>query len=191
MTEAKTRRLTASQTIGPFFAYALTPAAYGLPELATGTMAGEGAQGERITVTGRVFDGAGALVTDAMLEIWQADSSGAYLRPGANETFNGFGRPETNTEGRVTFTTVKPGAVSDGEGRPQAPHLSLSLFARGLMIRLATRIYFDDEPANATDAVLELVPTERRSTLIAMREGASYVLDIHLQGARETVFFDV
>ena len=191
MTESGTRKLTPSQTIGPFFAYALTPKAYGLPELVTGAMVGEGATGERITVTGRIFDGAGAPVTDAMLEIWQADSSGAYARPGVNSAFNGFGRTESDAEGRFTFTTLKPGPVNDGKGSLQAPHLSLSLFARGLMIRLATRIYFADEPANANDQVLALVPEARRATLIAARRGVTYTFDIHLQGENETVFFDV
>ncbi len=191
MTEANPRKLTPSQTIGPFFAYALTPKAYDLPELVTGAMAGDGATGERITVTGRVFDGVGSPVTDAMVEIWQADSTGTYVRPGANAAFNGFGRTESDAEGRFTFTTLKPGAVSDGKGGLQAPHLSLSLFARGLMIRLATRIYFADEPANATDPVLALVPASRRNTLIASCVGATYALDIHLQGENETVFFDV
>jgi protocatechuate 3,4-dioxygenase, alpha subunit len=191
MTERKVAGLTPSQTVGPFFAYALTPAAYGLPELATGMMAGEDGPGQRITVTGRVFDGAGAPVTDAMLEIWQADSTGTYARPGANAAFNGFGRTETDAEGRFTFTTLKPGRVTDSQAGQQAPHLSVSLFARGLMIRLATRIYFGDEPANATDPVLALVPAARRQTLLAAPNGATYTLDIHLQGENETVFFDV
>lgn len=191
MTEPKTCRLTPSQTIGPFFAYALTPAAYGLPELVTGAIVGEGAEGARITVTGRVFDGSDAPVSDAMIELWQADSSGAYVRPSTNAAFNGFGRAETDMEGRFTFNTLKPGAVSDGKGGRQAPHLSLSLFARGLMIRLATRIYFADETANASDPVLVLVPEPRRRTLIATRAGSTYTLDIHLQGENETVFFDV
>ncbi|SFJ20487.1 protocatechuate 3,4-dioxygenase alpha subunit [Bosea sp. OK403] len=182
--------LTPSQTIGPFFAYALTPRAYGGPELATEQVAAEGVAGERIRIEGTVFDGDGVPVSDAMIETWQADPQGRFHAAG-NVGFTGFGRAETNAEGGFFFETVKPGALQGADGTQQAPHLSISVFARGVLVRLATRIYFSDEPGNASDPVLALVPAGRRDTLIAQR-GADGVFrfDIRLQGEGETVFFE-
>lgn len=191
MSADKPAELTPSQTIGPFFAYALTPRAYGGPELASEIVAGEGVAGERIRIEGRVFDGDGAPVGDAMLESWQADAEGRF-NAACNAGFTGFGRIETGADGGFFIETIRPGALPGPNGALQAPHIALSIFARGLLIRLATRIYFDDEPANAADPVLALVPAERRGTLIA-RRGADGVfrLDILLQGESETVFFDI
>jgi protocatechuate 3,4-dioxygenase alpha subunit len=131
------------------------------------------------------------------VEIWQADASGRYRHPddprgGAREPrFDGFGRVHTDAAGRFAFETVKPGPVP-GSGRPQAPHLVVGLFARGLLARLVTRIYFDDEASNAGDPVLACVPPDRRPTLIAASRGdGAYRFDIALQGPNETVFFDV
>lgn len=191
-TERKARLgLTPSQTIGPFFAYALTPRAYGGTELATEQVAGEGVAGARIRIEGVVYDGDGVPVGDAMLETWQADAEGRFDTAG-NAGFTGFGRAETSAEGAYFIETVRPGALPCLNGAMQAPHLTVSVFARGLLIRLATRIYFDDEPGNAGDPVLALVPAERRATLIAKRgaDGA-FRFDIRLQGESETVFFDV
>jgi protocatechuate 3,4-dioxygenase alpha subunit len=187
----KPAELTPSQTIGPFFAYALTPRAYGRPELASEIVAGDGVAGERIRIEGAVYDGDGVPVGDAMLETWQADVEGRFQAAG-NAGFTGFGRAETTAEGAFFIETIRPGAVPGPDGAPQAPHIDVSVFARGLLIRLATRIYFDDEPGNAADPVLALVPAERRGTLIAKR-GADGVfrLDIRLQGEGETVFFDI
>lgn len=182
--------ITPSQTVGPFFAYALTPRAYGGRELATELLAPEGVPGERIRIEGRVLDGDGAPVGDAMLELWQADAQGRY-QPQGNAGFTGFGRAETTEEGRFRFETVRPGPVPGPGGTLQAPHLSLSIFARGVLLRLMTRIYFADDPANAADPVLALVPQARRETLIARREpGGGYRFDIRLQGEGETVFFE-
>ena len=181
--------ITPSQTIGPFFAYALTPRAYGGSELATETVAAEGVAGERIRIGGTVYDGDGAPVGDAMIETWQADAQGRYTAAG-NAGFTGFGRAEATAEGTFQIETIRPGAVSAPDGTMQAPHLSLSVFARGILTRLATRIYFEGEPANAADPVLALVPAERRHTLIATRQSdGSFRFDIHLQGGNETVFF--
>jgi protocatechuate 3,4-dioxygenase alpha subunit len=183
--------ITPSQTIGPFFAYALTPRAYGGPEIATETVAGEGVAGERIRIEGVVYDGDGLPVGDAMIETWQADAQGCF-HPAGNAGFTGFGRMETTAAGGFFIETIRPGPVPGADGAPQAPHLSVSVFARGLLVRLATRIYFEDEPANAQDPVLALVPAARRGTLIAKR-GADGVFrfDIRLQGEDETVFFAV
>ncbi|MDU0342024.1 protocatechuate 3,4-dioxygenase subunit alpha [Bosea rubneri] len=183
--------LTPSQTIGPFFAYALTPRAYGGKELATEQVATEGVAGERIRIEGTVYDGDGVPVGDAMLETWQADAEGRFNAAG-NAGFTGFGRAETSAEGAYFIETVRPGALPGPNGAMQAPHLTVSVFARGLLIRLATRVYFDGEPGNVGDPVLALVPKERRATLIAKR-GADgvYRFDVRLQGEGETVFFDV
>jgi protocatechuate 3,4-dioxygenase alpha subunit len=192
MTERKAPLgLTPSQTIGPFFAYALTPRAYGGPELANEQVATDGVSGERISIRGHVLDGDGEPVSDAMIEIWQADSDGRFNAAG-NAGFTGFGRAETTPEGFFHFATIRPGALPGPDGSSQAPHLTVSVFARGLLVRLATRIYFSDEPANDADPVLALVPAGRRETLIAQRgQDGAFSFDIRLQGEGETVFFDI
>ena len=191
---------TPSQTVGPFFAYGLTPEQYGYPltSIAGGDLATGETDGERIRIEGRVLDGTGEPIPDAMVEIWQADGQGRYAHPldprGSNTGFKGFGRVGTGTdpECRFIFHTVKPGSV-DGH---QAPHINVIVFARGLLLHAYTRIYFSDETeANARDPVLALVPPERRATLIAERQdtpgGVVYRFDIRMQGDAETVFFDV
>ncbi len=194
------KRQTPSQTVGPYFAYGLTPEQYGydFSSIADGDLTTEDTQGERIRIEGRVFDGAGEPISDAMIEIWQADAIGRYAHPAddrpSNETFTGFGRTGTGTdpENRFVFNTIKPGAPADGE----APHINVIVFMRGLLNHAFTRIYFADEAeANAGDSVLNAVPAERRETLVARREDHAgeqvYRFDIHMQGERETVFFDV
>jgi protocatechuate 3,4-dioxygenase alpha subunit len=193
--------ITPSQTVGPFFKYGLTPnGQYKWNDAFTGNLVTPDASGERIRVEGRVFDGGGAPVPDAMLEVWQADSQGRFADPQdkralPNAKFRGFGRSGTDANGTYVFDTIKPGSVPDPDGKPQAPHILLAVFARGMLRHLYTRIYFADEAANATDPVLTLVPPDRRATLIATREGgngnAVYRLDLYLQGDNETVFFDV
>ena len=180
-----------AQTIGPFYHFALTK------DAALGRMAGDGARGQRIRVRMRVLDGDGAPVTDGMIEVWQADAAGKYEHPddpqetSADPAFCGFGRLATDLDGACVFETVYPGRTPDGSGGCQAPHLNVSIFARGLMARLCTRMYFADDPALAEDPVLALVPEERRATLLARREGGQWRFDIRLQGEDETVFFDV
>ena len=189
--------ITPSQTVGPFFKYGLTPGGqYEWNDAFTGNLVTPDASGERIRVEGRVFDGDGQPVPDAMLEIWQADSQGRFADPQdkralPNTKFRGFGRVGTDANGAYAFDTVKPGAVPDPDGKPQAPHLLLAVFARGMLRHLYTRIYFGDEKGNASDPVLALVPSDRRATIVAMREGGVYKLDLRLQGDGETVFFDV
>ena len=188
---------TPSQTVGPFFAYGLTPEQYGYPfaSIADGRMADESVSGERIRVVGQVLDGEGAVISDALVEFWQADAQGRYAtarEPGSNRMFSGFGRQGTGTdpESRFIFDTIKPGPVD----ADQAPHISVIVFMRGLLTHAYTRMYFSDEPqANDCDPVLNSVPEERRPTLIARREdgGATYRFDIRMQGEGETVFFDV
>lgn len=187
---------TPSQTVGPYFAYSLSPEQYGydLTSIAGGEMAPPDIEGQRIRIEGRVFDGAGAIVPDALIEVWQADSLGRYAHPadprGSNVTFKGFGRFGTGTDkqSRFIFDTIKPGAVDAA----QAPHLNVIVTMRGMLLHAFTRIYFADEAANATDPVLALVPADRRHTLIARPAGGIvYRFDIHMQGADETVFFDV
>lgn len=189
---------TPSQTLGPYFAYALTPEPYGYPGIAGNRLVGLDTPGERITIRGRVFDGNGDPVEDALIEIWQADASGRYADApgGGSADFVGFGRCGTDAEGAFGFETVKPGRVPGAEGGLQAPHIAVIVTARGLLNHLFTRIYFaDEQEANVEDPVLALVPAERRGTLVASREehaaGPVYRFDIHLQGERETVFFDV
>jgi len=189
--------ITPSQTIGPFFHFGLTPAAHDFRGIVGDNLLTPDALGEPIRIGGRLIDGAGEPVPDAMIEIWQADGAGRYsgTEPGANTSFKGFGRAATSKEGAFGFTTVKPGAVRGPDGKAQAPHINLGIFARGMLKRLFTRIYLDGEPANETDAVLALVPVDRRATLIARRQGVSdglplFVLEIRLQGDGETVFFE-
>src|SRR5579863_9138961 len=188
---------TPSQTVGPFFAYGLTAKQYGYPDnqIAGRVLAGEETPGERIRITGHVFDGGGAPIPDALVEIWQADAVGRY--PGAggsNAEFTGFGRQGTGADPacRFTFLTIKPGKVDDR----QAPHVTVIVFMRGLLTHVHTRLYFSDEgAANAVDPVLAAVPASRRHTLIAIRDPlaaeALYRFDIRMQGKDETVFFDI
>jgi protocatechuate 3,4-dioxygenase, alpha subunit len=183
--------LTPFQTIGPFFHHALV---FKGGEL----LAAEGTSGQQIVIEGIVRDGAGAPVSEALIEIWQANAAGRYNHPAdvgdrpLDPAFDGFGRTPTDESGRFSFVTIKPGSVPDLTGQPQAPHVLLSIVARGILTRLITRIYFDDEPANDTDPVLGLVPVERRPTLVARRDAdGRYRFDVRLQGDNETVFFDV
>jgi len=148
----------------------------------------------------RVFDGDGAPVTDAMLELWQANATGKYTHPddpqakAVDPHCRGFGRLGTDRDGICVFETVKPGRVPGNDGTLQAPHLSVSVFARGVLQRLATRIYFGGDPANEEDPILALVPAGRRATLMAVADSShptDWRFDIWLCGERETVFFDV
>ena len=190
--------LTPSQTVGPFFAYGLVSnGTYAWPDAFSHDLVTPDASGERIRIVGNVTDGDGAAVPDAMLEIWQADAQGRFSDPqdaraAANTSFKGFGRCGTTPEGGYAFDTIRPGAVPGPDGAPQAPHILMAVFARGMLLHVYTRIYFESEAANATDAVLAQVPAERRATLIAPREAdGAYRFDIRLQGDKETVFFEV
>ncbi len=201
MRETKTQGITPSQTVGPFFKYGLTPGGkYDWNDAFGSNLVTADASGERIRVQGRVFDGDGRPVPDAMLEIWQADAQGRFADPKdqralPNAKFRGFGRCGTDANGDYAFDTIKPGPVPDPDGKPQAPHILLVVFARGMLLHLYSRIYFDGEAANAADPVLALVPPDRRATLIAKRQPGNgnpvYRFDIRLQGEDETVFFDI
>ena len=174
---------TPSQTVGPFFHDAL------LAENQTHLVSPD--HPSAIRISGTIYDGAGDPVPDALLEIWQADTDGQHSRPG--DEFSGFGRCGTDADGRFGFVTVKPGPVVGPDGGFQAPHIAVSVFARGLLKHLVTRIYFPEEPeANASDTVLESVEDpEFRDTLVARAENGGYVFDVHLQGEQQTVFFDI
>ena len=195
---------TGSQTIGPFFH--VGPGA----THRFGHMADAGTRGEHIELRIRVLDGDGAPVPDAMIELWQADANGAYSLPssGAGASpppFAGFGRLPADSDGWCTFETIRPGAVGDGAGRRQAPHVNVCLFARGLLRHVYTRIYFEDDPGLSSDPLLSLVPPDRVTTLVARRPRAdastpsssggtaiaTWEFVIRLQGENETVFFDV
>ncbi len=185
---------TPSQTVGPFFHLGCTGSA------SLGCLVTAATQGQRIRLTCRVFDGEGAAVPDAMLEIWQANAAGRYDHPEdtralpLDPSFHGFGRLATDSSGTCEFETIHPGRVPANDGTLQAPHINVSVFARGLLKALATRIYFAGDPANAADPVLQLVPEERRNTLLAQADSAqagNWRFDIHLCGGNETVFFDV
>jgi protocatechuate 3,4-dioxygenase, alpha subunit len=198
--DSAAKGITPSQTVGPYFAYGLTPnGKYEWNDAFNNNLVTPDTSGERVRVEGKVFDGDGKIVPDCMLEIWQADAQGRFSDPQdkrapPNSSFKGFGRCGTDANGGYSFDTIKPGTVADPDGKLQAPHLGLAVFARGMLLHLYTRIYFDGEAANAADPVLALVPADRRATLIATRKtgaGAVYVLDIHLQGDKETVFFEV
>ncbi|MGI9463183.1 MAG: protocatechuate 3,4-dioxygenase subunit alpha, partial [Aestuariivirgaceae bacterium] len=184
---------TPSQTVGPFFALGLTAGQYDYPHtsIAGPNLTTTDTEGTRITVTGQVFDGDGEPVTDAMIELWQADASGRYPDEGSNTGFKGFGRAGTGASdtARFTFQTVKPGSI----GQTHAPHINVTVFMRGALNHLFTRIYFPEDGADhANDSVLSTVPPDRRATLIAKPDGTNtYRFDIHMQGAQETVFFDV
>ncbi|MBR0644733.1 protocatechuate 3,4-dioxygenase subunit alpha [Plastoroseomonas hellenica] len=196
-------RETPSQTAGPYVHIGLIPrqAGFDIFENNLGEAAFDPtAEGERIRIEGRILDGAGALVRDALVEIWQADASGRYPAQGMNDpSGRGWARTGTDFEtGLWSFETIKPGRVPGrrGHGR-MAPHINLWIVARGINTGLSTRLYFaDEEAANAEDPVLGIVEQpERRRTLVARREVRDdrpcYVLDIRLQGEGETVFFDI
>lgn len=199
--EQKKLEQTPSQTVGPFFSYGLAPNQYNFTQMASiagGDIADEDEPGEHIKLIGTIYDGKGVPVSDAMVEAWQADAQGRFAHPTdgrqKNTPFKGFGRFGTRTDpkNRFIFATVKPGAASGDE----APHINLVIFMRGLLSHAYTRVYFSDETAvNGADPVLQSVPEDRRDTLIATREetssGIVYRFDIHMQGDRETVFFDV
>jgi protocatechuate 3,4-dioxygenase alpha subunit len=179
---------TPSQTIGPFFSHALP-----WPDGPTVVPAGSAGA---VRISGQVYDGAGEPVTDGLVETWQADADGRFPHPddprGAVEGFRGFGRCATDAHGCFEVWTVKPGRVPGPGGTEQAPHIDVSLFARGLLQRLVTRIYFADEAAaNDADPVLRSVDASRRPTLLAQPTEGGYRFDIHLQGPDETVFFAV
>ncbi len=191
---------TPSQTLGPYFAYGLTPEQYSygfLTSIAGAAVAATDTTGTRIRIEGRVLDGAGVPINDAMIEIWQADDQGRYAHPAdprpLNAGFRGFGRCGTGTDAqcRFYFDSIKPASV-DGV---QAPHINVVVMMRGMLLHAFTRIYFSDEAAaNAHDPVLATMPEVRRGTLIGQldesRPGKVYRFDIHMQGADETVFFD-
>ena len=176
---------TASQTAGPYWHMIDFPEWADLIRPGSGN---EAVQGERIVLTGRITDGDGALVVDALVEIWQAGPDGRY-----EDGFHGFGRCATDDKGEFRFTTLKPGPVPGRGNTMQAPHIQIAIFARGLMQHVVTRAYFAGEALNATDPVLTLVEDPaRRATLIARPDGdGAWRLDIRLQGQGETVFLDV
>ena len=186
-------QMSSSQTIGPYLHI-------GTDWLNTSDMAGAGTHGERISIEGRVYDGNGAPVTDALVELWQADADGNYPTPDQPQAvtgFRGFGRVPTDSTGHFRFTTIKPGRVPGPGETMQAPHFAVTIFARGLLKHLVTRIYFPDGAGNEDDAVLKAVPAERRATLMAqpLAQAGAYQFDIVFQGSAgsrpETVFFDV
>jgi protocatechuate 3,4-dioxygenase, alpha subunit len=206
-TESATPGIAPSQTVGPFFLNCLLR-----EDARRNTLVQPETAGERIRIEGRVLDGDGEPVPDALVEIWQADAAGRYHHRADNRAdshpadpaFIGFGRAGMDDNGAYwfeTFETIRPGAVpfaadpADQSSRMQAPHISVMVFARGLLNSLATRLYFADDPANDADPLLALVPAARRETLLARRvssdgRGAVYRFDIILQGAGETVFFN-
>jgi protocatechuate 3,4-dioxygenase alpha subunit len=192
-----------SQTAGPYVHIGCTPNFSGIhgifPEDLGASMVNDKTQGERITITGRIFDGLDAPLRDALVEIWQADSDGLYNSPSetrgsADPNFTGWGRCPTDMDtGVFTFETIKPGRVPYYDGRLQAPHVTFWIVARGINIGLHTRMYFsDEESANAEDPLLARVEHRIRvPTLIGARDGDTYTFDIRLQGENETIFLDI
>jgi protocatechuate 3,4-dioxygenase alpha subunit len=202
---------TPPQTVGPFFHL-------GLVRDGMNVMVSDHTVGERIRIEGRVLDGDAKPVTDAIVELWQADAKGRYRHPAHAEgsvregtpgvrpapvaddasspgdaAFTGFGRCGTDDDGRYWFETIRPGAVPGTQGN-QAQHINVAVFARGLLHHLSTRLYFEGDPAHAGDPILQRIPEERRETMIARRTGGgrpTYRFDIILQGPNETVFFDL
>lgn len=184
------RALTPSQTIGPFYFGTLV---HGYRQ----DLAPRGVAGERLEIELSLRDADGAIVPDGLFEIWQANSHGRYDHPEDRRNlpldpgFDGFGRASTDASGRAIFSTIKPGRVPWPAGGLQASHINVSVFARGVLNRLATRLYFEGDPALAEDPVLKLIEPGRRATLIARRDASGvWRLPIHLGGAHETVFFD-
>ncbi len=192
-----------SQTAGPYVHIGLTPnfAEIGgvYPDDLGTAMVNDKTKGARITVTGRVLDGTGTPLRDALVEIWQADADGLYnspseVRGSADPNFTGWGRcPSDMDTGVFRFETIKPGRVPFNDGRMQAPHITWWIVARGINLGLQTRMYFpDEEKANAEDPILGRIEHRVRvPTLIAEKVDGGYSFDIHLQGEKETVFFDI
>jgi protocatechuate 3,4-dioxygenase alpha subunit len=186
------KHATTSQTVGPFYTI-------GLQWLCSEELASAEFPGERVVITGKVLDGEGRPVPDALLEIWQADAGGKYVHPEDAQNkplqtgFSGFGRIATDDTGAFRFATIKPGRVLGPDGNLQAPHLAVSVFCRGLLRRLVTRIYFPEEASNAKDFALGLVEESRRGSLVAKQAAQAGLLEwnVILQGAGETVFFDI
>ncbi len=187
---------TPSQTVGPYLHM-------GLVREVQNIVAGEDTEGERVRVEGRVLDGEGQPISDALIEIWQANAHGRYNHPEDTQdkpldpNFKGFGRAPTDKDGAYWFETVKPGPVPGPGNALQAPHLNVTVFARGMLLHAITRIYFSDEAANEVDPVLGSIDDEARMrTLIARKQDADggeravYRFDIVVQGADETVFFE-
>lgn len=194
---------TPSQTAGPYVHIGLT-ANYAeingvYPEDIGAAMLTDKTRGERIKISGRVIDGAGTPLRDAVIEIWQANADGLYNSPeekrgNADENFLGFGRCACDLEtGVYNFETIKPGPVPFIDGRLMAPHITFWVVARGINLGLHTRMYFGDEQeANTSDPMLSRIEQQVRvPTLIAERKGDTYHFDIHLQGDKETIFFDI
>jgi protocatechuate 3,4-dioxygenase alpha subunit len=187
---------TPSQTVGPFFHLGMARAEWS-------DLSADNPGGEPIAIEGRVIDGDGAPVPDAVIELWQANAAGRYNHPDDRQDdkpidphFRGFGRVATDAEGRFRVVTIKPGPVPGSGNALQAPHINIALFARGLLKHLYTRIYFADEAANAGDPLLSSIEDEAaRRTLVARREGgagpALYRFDFVLQGNNETAFLDI
>jgi protocatechuate 3,4-dioxygenase alpha subunit len=185
--------LTPSQTAGPYFTMRLPwpEGPFVVPADTPGA----------VTIIGRLFDGAGDVIPDGLIETWQADPDGRFAHPddprgpvpAGYGAFRGFGRCQTARDGSFKLVTLKPGALPFGDGRVEAPHIDVSVFARGMLDRCVTRVYFPDEAAlNGADPVLATVPAERRSTLIAVPLADGLLeFDIRVQGDRETVFFDL
>lgn len=194
---------SASQTAGPYVHIGLTPNFSGITGVYESdlgaTMVNAKTLGRRVTLTGRVLDGTGTPLRDALIEIWQADAKGLYnspseLRGSADPNFAGWGRCATDGEtGEYRFETIKPGRVPFKDGRLMAPHISFWIVARGINLGLNTRLYFgDEEAANAEDPVLARIEHRVRvPTLVAVADGDAYRFDIHLQGENETIFFDI
>ena len=183
-------RASTSQTIGPYLRI-------GLEWMVIEDLAPQGVAGERVSVQGRLLDGDGKPVSDGLIEVWQANSHGRYAHPDDTQKkplekgFRGFGRIPTDSKGGFRFTTIKPGRVPGPHGKLQAPHLVITVFMRGLLKHLATRMYFPDETSNRDDPVLKLVPAERRATLVGRRKARGALeWNIVLQGKGETVFLD-
>ncbi len=187
-----TLRATSSQTVGPFFSIGLT-------KLIVANLAGPEVEGERITIRGRILDGDGQPIPDAIIETWQANAHGKYDHPGDTQDkplqpgFSGFGRISTDDQGAFCLTTIKPGSVPGPNGTRQAPHIVVAIFMRGLLKHLLTRIYFQDELSNVQDHIFRLVHPQRRSTLIARKVSGSegvFEWNVICAGEDETVFFD-
>lgn len=180
-----------SQTVGPYLHIGLDT------EPNHGVMVGPQTPGERIRLRLRVLDGEGQPLPDALVELWQANAEGQYVdladhaNPDPGHAFRGWGRRPTGKDGGCEFETVRPGATSTPDGRRQAPHINVCLFARGMLRHIFTRFYFAGDPLLATDPVLNVLPEARRSTLVAQLVGGVWTWDLRIQGEGETVFFDL